>query len=201
MRKTKLGDVYAVKVPNGYKLYQWAYSLPKKGDYIRVFGGLYDSIPENIGEIVAGPHSYIISFYSDKAYRLGMAQLLDNYPVPEKYSFPEYMITFRMDMKGNIYKICFDPVHRMTGESKRFSASHMEELPLEFQDATLLNSCVTPNWLLYLFDIDFDLSEPKRFYPAEPGTDYSAVLQPYTDIVEAALEKDREKKKAKLHKM
>ena len=34
MRRAKLGDVYCVKLPNGYKLYQWAYSIPQKGDYM-----------------------------------------------------------------------------------------------------------------------------------------------------------------------
>ena len=40
MRRAKLGDVYCIKVPNGYKIYQWAYSSKKRGDYIRVFDGL-----------------------------------------------------------------------------------------------------------------------------------------------------------------
>ena len=197
MKRPKLGDVYAVKVPNGYKLYQWAYSIPKDGDYIRVFKGLYETIPENIGVIIEGPHSYIIPFYSNRAYRIGLAQRIDNYPVPGRYPFPDYRIDFCMDMKGEIYQINLDPVHRLMGESRRFQASHMEELPEKFRGETLLNSCVTPNWLLYLFDIDFDLSEPARFYPGVPGTDYAAIVQPYTDIVEAALEKDREKRKAK----
>ena len=197
MKRPKVGDVYVVKVPNGYKLYQWAYSIPRDGDYIRVFKGLYETIPENVGAIVEGPHSYIIPFYSNRAHRIGLAQRIDNYPVPEKYPFPSYMIDFCMDMKGQIYQINLDPVHRFMGESKRFAVSHMEELPQEFRGETLLNSCVTPNWLLYLFDIDFDLSEPARFYPGVPGTDYAAIVQPYTDIVEAALEKDREKRNAK----
>ena len=46
MRRAKLGDVFAVKVPNGYKIVQWAYHIKKFGRFIRVFDGLYEKIPE-----------------------------------------------------------------------------------------------------------------------------------------------------------
>ena len=46
MRRAKLGDVFAVKVPNGYKIVQWAYRIEKFGNYIRVFDGLYDTLPD-----------------------------------------------------------------------------------------------------------------------------------------------------------
>ena len=64
MRRAKLGDVYYFKVPNGYKVVQWAYSIPKDGDYLRVFNGLYKSVPDDITSIVGNPHSYINSRYS-----------------------------------------------------------------------------------------------------------------------------------------
>ncbi|MBR6646576.1 MAG: hypothetical protein IKL09_03575 [Clostridia bacterium] len=70
MKRAKVGDVYYVKVPNGYKIYQWAYSIPKQGDYIRVFEGLYADVPNEIEEIVQGPHSYIIPSYTKKCIRL-----------------------------------------------------------------------------------------------------------------------------------
>lgn len=63
MRRSKLGDVYATKLPNGYKIYQRAYDIPRRGDFVRVFDGLYESIPANVEEIVRGPHSYIVDFF------------------------------------------------------------------------------------------------------------------------------------------
>ena len=168
MKRAKLGDVYWVKVPNGYKIYQWAYSIPRKGDYIRVFDGLYDSIPTEITAIVAGPHSYIIPFYSSKAYRIGLAHLIGNYPVPAEYPFPEFQISFCRDVTG-IYKIEVMRTNFIPGNAEDafqvFKVSRMADLPPIYQKLTLLNSCVTPNWLLYLFDINFSLSALETFYP------------------------------------
>ena len=191
MKRAKVGDVYAVKVPNGYKLYQWAYSIPKKGDYIRVFPGLYEEIPENVAEIAAGPHQYIISFYSSRAYRIGLAQRIDNFPVPDEYPFPDYMFRFSQDMKGRIFRITLTGTKGTLGDWASFDVSHMKDLPPQYRDIKLVNSSVTPNWLLYLFDIDFDLSDLTRFYPGLPGEDFAAKVQKYTDIVEEALERDR----------
>ena len=78
MKRTKIGDVYAIKLMNGYKLYQWAYTIPRKGKFMRVFDGLFDNIPNNIEDLVNNPHSYIIEFDAPRAYRVGLAQLAGN---------------------------------------------------------------------------------------------------------------------------
>lgn len=181
MRKAKLGDVYYIKVPNGYKIYQWAYSVPRKGDYIRVFDGLYSIIPDNIEEIVLSPHSYIIAFYAARAYRNGFAHFLKNLPVPEAYPFPKYQIRFSLDDKTQ--KV--DGIHVMNSDGTRdvwqwFYVGSLEELPEEYREVTLLNSRPTPNWLLYLFDNGFSLTHPERFFL---GADPEAQLQKYTDLI------------------
>ena len=181
MKRAKLGDVYCIKVPNGYKLYQWAYNVPRKGHYIRVFAGLYDSIPVDIEQIVALPHSYIISFYASRAYRIGLAQLLGNYPVPSEYPFPKYQIHFNINDKTKQV----NGIHVMNSDGTRgvwqwFYVNCMKDLPKEYRGCTLLNDHVTPNWLLYLFDNDFNLQQPERF---SVGTNPEATLQKYTDIV------------------
>lgn len=181
MRRAKLGDVYCIKVPNGYKLYQWAYRIPRKGDFIRVFSGLYDTIPSNIEEIVLKPHSYIISFYATRANRIGLATFLGNYEVPSEYPFPKYQISFRINWK--MQKV--ERIHVMNSGSdsnvwKWYDVSSMKELPEEFQNVTLINGVLTPNWLLYLFDNGFDLQHIERYHP---GPNPSVSLQKYTDIV------------------
>lgn len=194
MKRARVGDVYYVKVPNGYKLYQWAYKIPRKGDYIRVFDGLFDTVPENIEEIIAGPESYIISFYSGRAYRIGLAHLIGNYPVPRP--FPEKMIGFYQNMEGEIFAI--DVQNAMQAQDfQSFNVSSMAQLPKEYQDLTLLNSCVTPNWLLYLFDINFNLNDLIRFFPTIHGKNYTADISPYTQMVNEAMERDREKRISK----
>ena len=96
MRRAKLGDVYYIKLPNGYKIYQWAYDHHHKGTYVRVFDGLYPTIPVNIEEIVSGPHSYVLTFDTKRSYSLGLSILIGNYPVPEEYPIPEKSVDFGM---------------------------------------------------------------------------------------------------------
>lgn len=187
MKRAKLGDVYCIKVPNGYKLFQWAYSVPRKGEYIRVFDGLYDPVPENIEQIVDGPHSYIISFYATRAYRVGLAQLLGNFPVPSQYPFPKFQIRFRIDRNTGQA----DGIHVMNSDGTRdvwawFDVCSITELPEEYRSITLLNGTVTPNWLLYLFDNGFDLLHPERYYL---GSNPEDRLQKYGNIVNETLSK------------
>lgn len=199
MRRAKLGDLYCIKLSNGYKLYQWAYRIPRKGDFIRVFDGLYDSIPENLQEIVNSPHSYIISFYASRAYRIGLVDFLGNFPVPEEYPFPEYQIAFyRSSETGKI-----DTINVMNSDLRQrvnetfFGITRIEDLPEPFCNTTLLNSYLTPNWLFYLFDNGFDLQHPERKYF---DGDAEMVLQKYTDMVETALENERRQKLLKKQK-
>lgn len=192
MRRAKLGDVYSVKVPNGYKLYQWAYSIPKKGDYIRVFPGLYSTVPNNIKQIVLSEHSYIISFNASRAYRIGLVQFVENIPVPDQYPFPKHQIRFSID--HNTRRV--DRIHVMNADGTRdlwqwFNVNSMAELPEEYRTVTLLNSCVTPNWLLYLFDKDFSLDHPERFFL---GPDPETAVKEYTSIINDALARYEEGK-------
>ncbi len=187
MKRARVGDVYYAEVPNGYKIIQWAYSIPRRGDYIRVFDGLYSSIPGNIEEIVHSPHSYIISFYASRAYRIGLFHLLGNYDVPEEYPFPKYQIRFRMDSQNQHV----EGIHVMNSDGSRNTwewhyVGRIEDLPKEYRGTTLLNSCVTPNWLLFLFDNGFDLQHPEKF---SVGSNPEVTLRRYTDMVENKLAK------------
>ena len=180
MRRAKLGDVYCIEVPNGYKLFQWAYKIPKRGEFMRVFDGLYKTIPNDIEAIVKSQHSYIIAFYIQRAYRIGLAQFLGNYAVPEEYPFPKYQINFSVDSNHKL-----DAVHVMNsdgkfGVSKWHEVGSMDELPEPYRDVTLLSSYLTPNWLLYLFDKGFDLKHPERYFP---GQDIEEKLKPYDEII------------------
>lgn len=194
MRRAKIGDVYYAKVPNGYKIFQWAYRIPKRGDYIRVFDGLYDDIPANIAEIIEGPHSYIIGFYASRAYRIGLTKLLGNYPVPEKYPFPDYRIKFWINQKGEVFSIWLTPNNRTVNGSLNtlsFPVSAMNELPPEFRDEKLLNSVVSPDILLYLFDCNFSFSMPQLLSPRHTlGDEWEVKYQVYEDMVQKAIQQD-----------
>ena len=187
MKRAKIGDVFCIDVPNGCKIFQWAYTIPKKGDYIRVFDGLYHTLPNNLEEIVSKPHSYIISFAVAKAHRIGLARFLGNFDVPEKYPFPKYQLRFDIDP----YEKKVDAIHVMNSDGTRdvwkwYNVSAVSELPEEYREVSLINAYLTPNWVLYLFDGEFNLRNPERFHI---GLNPEETLQKYTDIVNNALRK------------
>ena len=190
MRRAKLGDVFCIKVPNGFKIFQWAYRVERKGDYMRVFPGLYDSVPENIESIALSEHSYIIAFHISRAYRIGLAQWLGNFPVPEQYSFPKIQIAFRQDNATRD----ISAIDVMSADGTRdimeiYYVKRMEQLPKAFRNEKLLNAYLTPNWLLYLFDNNFDMQHPERFFVF--GLNPEAQMQKYTDIIDSYINKQR----------
>ena len=194
MRRAKLGDVYSVKVPNGYKIIQWAYHINKYGRFIRVFDGLFEMVPENIGEIIAGPHSYITSLHVGRAYRIGLLSWLGNYPVPKEYPDPEYQIRFCRDQNNHIYsiRIMKTPITNGLPRFFTFPVTTIAELPEQYQGVRMLSAKVSPDWLLYLFDNDFSLHNPDIFEPwLHWGDAWRDRYQIYIDMVEEALEKDR----------
>lgn len=201
MRRAKLGDVYCFKVPNGYKLVQWAYYIPKRGHYLRVFEGLYDAIPDDIAPIVKGPHNYIIAFHISRAYTLGLAEWMGNYPVPEEFPFPKFRITFWQDSQGEVHNIWLTPNDKTaTGNMNilSFSGSRMKDLPMAYQGETLLASSVSPDWLLYLFDYNFTLNNPKWLWPQTAlGNGWEKKLAEYQNVVDQALAQEKHKREVK----
>ena len=189
MRRSKIGDVYAVKLQNGCKLLQRAYDIPRVGRFIRVFKGLYKEIPDNIQDIVSGPHEYIISFHASRAYRMGQFEFVCNCPVPVEHPLPEDMFYFCSDGCGGISMINVTNIDHTN--YRTFRVSRMEELPEEFRNLTLLSSVVSPDWLLYLFDTDWSPSNLPGFFPGSAGEDFSEILRSYSDMVKAAQERER----------
>lgn len=190
MRRPKLGDLYSVKVPNGYKIIQWAYRIEKYGDFIRVFDGLHASVPENLSDIAAGPHSYITSLHVSKASRIGLLDWLGNFPVPEQYPVPEYQISFCRDQYNHIYSIKISKTPAVSGLPRfyTFPVCSVHELPEQYREVKMLHSHVSTDWLLYLFDNDFSLNNPDIFEPQLYwGTHWRDRYQIYIDIIEKCL--------------
>lgn len=176
MRRAKIGDLYCMKVPNGYKIYQFAYKHPNGCSYIRVFPHLYDKIPNDLKEIAESEHSYIIGFAAGKAYRNNLAEFLGNFAVPEEYPFPRYSLVGGM---GAAMCILDNSTDRWLTE---FVGGYAE-LPEEFRTVKALSCSVTPDWLLYLFDTDFDLSDWNKFLPRNQIDKYHEI---YEKMIEGA---------------
>lgn len=192
MRRRKIGDLYCAKVPGGYKLFQFAYRIPKDGSYFRVFGGLYEKIPEDLTSIVEGPHSYIISIGTG-FFKSRMVSFLSNFPVPEKYPYPKFRLKFWMNQWGEIFCIWLTPNDKSaTGSLNKlsFDVTAMKDLPEEYREIKLLSSYVTPIWLVYLFDCDFDLNDLNRFWPQTVfGDSWESKMEEYTKLFEESLPK------------
>lgn len=199
MRRVKLGDVFSIKVPNGYKLFQWAYRIPKQGDFIRVFKGLYKSIPKNIQEIVESEHSYVMNLEVSRYYRTGLSEFIDNFDIPQKFSFPKYQIFFYVE-GGKVHGIDVMSSTLPCEINKIFDVSCMEELPEPYRCSYLLNGYFTPNIVLYLFDKGFDFSHPEMISILCTQKEF----QVYTDMMNAAAAREtaikEERRKRKLIK-
>ena len=182
MRRTKLGDVYAVKVPNGYKIVQWAYQDAFKGSYIRVFPGLYPAVPDNIEAIVNSEPAFIIAFDVKRACRTGLFEFIANIPFTD--TLPRYSAAFWRDKSGRIYQIRIVSSDPLLRESYYFDATDFGDIPEKYH-TSLINLIISPAWLLYLFDTDFSMSEPERFFPGSPGDSQEVSLRKYIDIIEA----------------
>lgn len=196
MRRAKLGDVYAIHVQNGYKIYQWAYHIRNWGKYIRVFDGLYDSIPENITEIAQGEHSYIIGFDASRAYRIGLAQFIGNVPVPDRFPFPQYRMDFWKHALDDNFVMWIRPTPTNPDENINaiysFNVSCMGDLPPEFRGVKLLDSTMSPAWLLYLFDYNFSLSNLMLFWPQHTlGNNNEAIMGSYQGRVAKLMNPDK----------
>ena len=197
MRRIKIGDVFYIKLTNGYKLFQWSYDIPRKGQFLRIFHGLFDSIPENIEDLVNGEHSYIIAARIRRLYRIGIAEFLVNLPVPEKYPFPEYNLEPCVDQKGKIYQILFLKTDSTKPAAQfGFDATCMAELPKEYQGIKLLNGYLSPALLLYLFDYDFNLDHLERFWPQNIlGDKCAEILDQYIQLINTAEARTNETRK------
>lgn len=202
MRRAKLGDVYAMHLPNGIKLFQWAYHIPKYGKYIRVFDGLYQTIPAELSRIVQGEHSYIISCDVSAAYRIGLVDFLENIPVPEIHAFPLYRIHFWFYDLTDQFGVWIRPTiaHPSENINKIFSYDDLDsvkDLPKEYQSVKLMDCYVSFAYLMYLFEYDFTLDNPRRFKPGFVlGEKAEAVLSGYEDYINQLWEVDKVKRNA-----
>lgn len=165
MEKTKIGDVYAFKTMRGYRIIQWAYSLEKEGNFVRVFPNFHQQIPSNVEAIVSKECSYTIQFAISKLYRKGLLQLLYRAPIDSIPPFPKYYINYHSYGKVGRFEVCeFE-----CPQNFEVFDGHPDGrgLPEKYKEITLINGCVDPVWFIYLLTSDFDLQHWDLFYPGK----------------------------------
>lgn len=185
MKRSKLGDVFAINLPNGYKLFQRAYDIPRTGRFIRVFDGLFPDIPNSVAEIVAGPHSYIINFDTIKAYRCGLARFIGNYPVPTHYPFPDYMFDFLRNPDGQTLRVSVVKTN-LTG-LQVFNIRHWTELPIEYNVLTLLWPVYSVAKVLYMFDSNWSPRQLCDFSVPDLDEGFLSKQSVYLEMIEQFL--------------
>lgn len=186
-----------MELPNGYKLFQFAYRIPKRGTFIRVFDGMYKTIPNNVFDIIDGPHSFIIDAPINQFCRIGLINFIGNYPVPAKYPYPNFRLKLWPNKYGKIDALWITPNNKLTtGKANilSFSVTSMSQLPAEYQDLNLLSGYVSVDWLLYLFDYNFSMNNLNRFWPQNVlGDDWETKLKEYRAIIDDATRRNLQK--------
>ena len=163
MKRTMVGDVYALKTERGYRILQWAYFIEKEGKFVRVFPNFYQEIPTNIDQIVSGECSYMLHFDISKMYRKGILELIYRAPVETIPSFPKYTI----DYDGETFEIC---EFEYPQNSKYYDAGpDINELPRKYRKLKLVHpTFIDPCLFIYVVSSDFDLHNWDLFNPDKP---------------------------------
>lgn len=179
MRKATIGDIYAFKTERGYRLIHWAYHIEKQGKFVRVLPNFYDSIPENIDELIAKECDYILCFDAPKAYRKRLFEWIGNYSEFDKIElFPRYDINYVDYGETSEIKVCEFNCHQ---NFERFVCDDKGNgLPEKYKNIKLINAIVDPIWFIYLISSDFNLNNWSLFYPGELWDVYE---KKYGDII------------------
>ena len=175
MKRTKLGDVYALKTERGYRIIQWAYHIEKYGNFVRVFPNFYQDIPSDIEAVLFTEHSYILPFAISKLYKTGLLELICSASTDSIPPFPEYDITYRDYGKEGCFEVCEFYRHQHFECFDGYPDGR--GLPEKYKDVKLINGCVDPIWFIYLLTSDFDLQHRDLFYPGKDT--HNAFLKKY----------------------
>ena len=177
MKRTKIGDVYAFKTERGYRIIQWAYTIEKRGDFVRVFPNFYQEIPSNVEDIVSSDCAYIMGFYISKMYRKGLLELLYSAPLSSIPAFPKYAVGYSSYGSIGRFQICeFERPQNFEGFD---GYPDGRGLPEKYKVLNLVRGYVDPVWFIYLLTSDFDMQHWDLFYPGKATHD--AFLKKYGD--------------------
>ena len=89
MTKPKPGDIFEIRTAKGNAYAQYTHEHAQLTSLIRVFEGLYPSLPTDWGKIVAGPVQFSTFFPLKAAVQRGISKIVAHQPVAEpNKSFP-----------------------------------------------------------------------------------------------------------------
>ena len=165
MKRYRVGDVFAFKTANGYRIILWAYTIDKFGDFVRVLPGFYDTIPSDALDIATGTCSFIIQVSIKTMCKKNLLTYIgsvDNSLIPE---MPKYQIEY--SDYGNYGRFNVSEFGRAQNFSVYEGAPDGSCLPKHFQEVNLVNGSVGIYWFIYLITEGFDNKHWNLFYPGE----------------------------------
>ena len=81
-RSATFGDVFALPTQKGFALLQYVNRVPRFAELIRVLPGIYQTIPAEIGSVVATKELYFVEFSISASAKDGDVEYLGNFPIP-----------------------------------------------------------------------------------------------------------------------
>lgn len=166
MKRAKLGDVFAFKAERGYRIIQWAYHIPKKGRFLKIFPGFYDEKPSNLIEILNGDCLYIVNFYLPFLLSKNILDFWGNYQECILEPFPKLMIEFRKYVGDQILYRISNSLIAQDSETYIGNSSG-DGIPKKYNHVRLLNLNPCPMSFLHMLSSDFDLKHFDYFWPTD----------------------------------
>jgi hypothetical protein len=81
-RSATFGDVFVLPTPKGFALLQYVNRVPRFAELIRVLPGIYETMPTEVGSIVARKELYFLEFSISAAAKDGDVKHIGNFPIP-----------------------------------------------------------------------------------------------------------------------
>jgi len=102
MNKIRIGDLFEISTPKGKAYFQYVFELNGIGSLIRVFDGLFDTVPEKLYEIVNNEEKFFVYFPLKYALKYNVVRKVLSSNVPGSVQIPKKMRTPNVDKNGKI---------------------------------------------------------------------------------------------------
>jgi hypothetical protein len=81
--RIEIGDVVEIATPIGFAYAQLINEDPLFGEIVRVLPGTFDSRPEDLARLVAGPDRFVVCYLIRSAIRTRLVQRVGHEPLPK----------------------------------------------------------------------------------------------------------------------
>jgi hypothetical protein len=143
--KIKIGDVFEIETSKGLAYLQYVHQ--GSSALIRILPGLYQGVPENLGEIVQNKELFFLKFPIKAALKQKIVKFILNYELPSDLKLPTHMrIKYSTNNEQFWYIVDYSTMKReilyeLNDEQKKLS-------PWGTWNDTLLKEKLAEGWTL-----------------------------------------------------